>query len=210
MDPVTEPTPDQMRARLGELAIRLQRSREREQRRLIGLILRVGLFLGVPFVLAFVWVTTIGYQKHVLELRYGEGGVRMISRRSPFEISSPTADFAKPVGGGVFARIDDDLRSSSVQPRAYDWSSFCRTNQRVDISASSVQVFSVNEIPFRLAGGELAQGTRRWRIPSDRIVMIDLDRMALPNQLVPAPPPPSPITASPAMPESRTVEFADE
>jgi hypothetical protein len=163
---------------LDEIAARIYESQRRDRGRMISLAVRGLLLFVVPCVGIAVWICTIGYQRHVLEIRDGNSGFRIVSRHSPFEIEVPGKEFATLVPGGTFVETKDRVEGSSIQPRWYAWASFVDTKQivRLPVGTSTLD-FWANDVHFELAGGELVSGQRRWQFKPNGMTTIDLDRL---------------------------------
>lgn len=171
---------------LDALALRAYESQHRERRRMAAWAIRIVLFVVFPFALFVVWLTMIGYQRHVLEVHVGDTGFRIISHRSPFEVSVPSEDFGHPIPGDMLVQTEK-VNASSIQPRLYIWSSYSDTKQVVTLPGGvSTLDFWVNEVHFEMAAGEVVSGERRWLMRPGQLVNIEVDR--LPATL-PSPPP---------------------
>lgn len=163
---------------LDAIALRIWESQQRDRRRTAAVALRVTMLVVLPLAMFVAWLATTGYQRHVLQVRRGDTGFRIVSRRSPFEISIPSADFARMVPGGIFSHIEDHVSGESIQPRSYDWASYVKTEQEVQLQEGVKTLdFWVNDVNFQLANGELMCGERRWLLKSGSTITIDVDRI---------------------------------
>jgi hypothetical protein len=178
-DPLGPRTHDQhSREKLDALALRVWESQQRDRRRVTNLVLRAIVFVVLPAIVVVAWLATAGYQRHVLEVRDGDAAFRIVSRRSPFEISLPSAEFAKPVPGGTFAVVEDHVVGNSIQPRSYDWSSYAKTDQVVTLPRGSESLeFWINDVQFQVAAGEVVSGEKRWLLKPGRTITIEVDRL---------------------------------
>jgi hypothetical protein len=182
---------EQIRESLEALALKAWKAQDSERTRTLALALRIGLLVVIPLVGAIAWFTVVGYQKHVVEVHSGDVGFRIVSHKSPFEVSVASVDFAKPVAGGLFNSIHDRLISDRLQPCSYEWASIVSTVQRAKLpSGEQNYEFMINDLPFRLSGAELICGEKRWLLPQGVTVTIELDRL----------PSPAPVPARPASP----------
>src|SRR5690349_2542030 len=105
---------EQTKEALDALAHRVWETQERERRRTMMVVLRLILFLVLPLATVIAWLATSGYQHHVVEMRVGDSGFRIVSHRSPFEVSVSSQEFARMAPGGMFAKIEDRVVGSSI------------------------------------------------------------------------------------------------
>lgn len=187
IDPLRPRTHDQhTQETLDALALRVWESQQRDRRRVANLVLRAIVFVVLPMIVVIAWLATDGYQRHVLEVHDGDATFQIVSRRSPFEISLPAAEFAKPVPGGTFAVVEDRVVGSSIQPRSYDWSSYAKTNQIVTLPQGSGMLdFWINDVNFQLVAGEVISGEKRWLLKPGRTITIEVDRLPPTTPAVP-------------------------
>jgi hypothetical protein len=172
---------------MSDLAYQALTAHDRERRRASLRVLSVLFFVLVPALGVIVWLTTVGYQHHVLEIESGGRTFRIVSHKSPFEVYTPNDDFAKPVEGGLFGCVRDDFRTDHVETRNYEWASYVSTCQRVHLPDGLIDYqFFVNNIPFSLTRSELKSGDSRWQASQDETRDINVDKLS--------PPPPQPVS----------------
>lgn len=180
-----------------EVALRAMAAYERTRERAFRHRLTVAAMLGLPAVLALAWLALVGSQRHVLEIRVGDGGLRLVSHEGPYILDVPGArDMMDFVSGGIGATIRDQREGTSIEPVSYDWASYARSSQVIHREPGDTfpMDFVINGRPFRLAGSELQLAGRRWLIAPGRTIEINVDIL------------PRPVAVSPDVPAAPTAD----
>jgi hypothetical protein len=142
------------------------------------------LFGVLAVVLAVGWCAGVGYHRHELKLTANGRTVRLVSRRPAWEVALPDRRVGPRTLIGVHATaslryVDFDAGGPPVppiEPECLSGYGVVDTKQTVEVKGRAVRLaFSVNDRPFELRDAELRSGARRWELPAEGELVIDVD-----------------------------------
>jgi len=147
----------------------------------------VSIVAWLAVVLALGWFAAIGYHRHELKVTANGRTVRFVSRRPSWDVTRPGAP--PPARqwylGGHDATLtharqvaDGQDGSAAIAAESVSGVGIIETTQNVEARGRDVRLdFTINGRAFEWRGTELRCGERRWELPADAPLEIDVDEL---------------------------------